>query len=130
MGVPHTRSTSFIVHAHTRACARTHTHVAKLAVVSDAITTLPLGSKLIISDVDVSVFRSLAPLLGFHDREGNGVTFLAENYKGAAREPKVNCGFQLMTVTEETRRLVAWWRRQAGDEQITINWWEEGECWL
>ena len=29
----------------------------------------------------------------------------------------------MITVSAETRRLLQWWLRQRGDEQVTINWW-------
>ena len=29
----------------------------------------------------------------------------------------------MVTVTAESRRLLQWWLRQRGDEQVTINWW-------
>ena len=95
---------------------------AKLDVIYDLARRLPLGARIVVTDLDVSPLRSLVPLIEFHDRSRNGFTFLAESSKGTASEVRANCGFQMLTVTVETRRMLLWWLRQRGDEQVTINW--------
>ena len=96
---------------------------AKLEVIYALARRLPLGARIVVSDLDVSPFRSLVPLIEFHDRSRNDFSFLAESSAGSAAEVKVNCGFQMLTVTAETRRMLLWWLLQRGDEQLVINWW-------